>query len=277
MKTSRLILGMLGAVALVTSWNAVSVDAFPEKYGYLIDSRGVLVRNSYGECWHAGFWTPDMAIAECDPGLVQKPKLAVVPPLPAPLPAVSREIEKPVVAPTPPVVEEQAAAEKEPVQLLPAPVAVVPRETPPVVVARSAFDELPATSAGPAVAAHFDAETLFDFDQAVVKPAGQKILDEKIVAAMKMHPEVAQLIITGYADRIGTAAYNQDLSERRAHAVKAYLVKQGIAAERMRTIGKGESEPNPQANTMKACKGMAGDKLIACLQPDRSVTIESQR
>ena len=251
MKTSKLILGMLGAAALATSYSAVSVDVFPEKNGYLIDSRGHLVKNSYGECWHTGFWTPAMAIEECDPGLVKKPKAAELPP--------------PVVAAVP-----AAAKAAEPV--FPAPVAVVPSA-----IERSPFDELPATSAGPAVAAYFDAETLFDFDKAEVKPAGQKILDEGIVSGMKMHPEVTQLIITGHADRIGTKAYNQDLSERRARAVKAYLVKQGIAAERMRTLGKGESEPNPKANTMKDCQGGRDDRLIACLQPDRRVTVESQR
>jgi len=128
----------------------------------------------------------------------------------------------------------------------------------------------------PAVAVSFNAETLFDFDKAVVKPEGRKILDERIVASMKMHPEVTLLVITGHADFIGTEEYNQNLSGRRANAVKAYLVKQGIAAERMRASGKGESEPNPKANTRQACKGMSVNRLIACLQPDRRVTVESQ-
>jgi len=151
-----------------------------------------------------------------------------------------------------------------------------PAETKP-----SAVKETPAVAVAaperPAVEAYFDAESLFDFDKAVVKPEGQRILDEKIVTGMKMHPQVSLLIITGHADRIGTEEYNQGLSERRANAVKAYLAKQGIAAERMTVSGKGESEPNPEANTRQACKGMRGNKLIVCLQPDRRVTVESQR
>lgn len=95
----------------------------------------------------------------------------------------------------------------------------------------------------PAVEAYFNAESLFDFDKAVVNPEGRKILDEKIVNGMNMHPEVELLIITGHADRIGTEGYNQVLSERRANAVKAYLVKQGVAAERMRHQAK--VNPNP--------------------------------
>ena len=228
MKTSKLILGMIGAVAFVASISAAFADGFPEKTGYLIDARGNVVKNSYGECWHTGYWTPAMAIAECDPDLVKKEK--------------SKEAEtKPFVS----------------------------SETKP-----PAAPEKPAAAAAEV---YFNAETLFDFDKAVVKPEGQRILDEKIVTGMRMHPEVALLIITGHADRIGTEKYNQDLSERRANAVKAYLVGKGVAAERIRASGKGESEPNPEANTRQACEGMKGNKLIACLQPDRRVTVEPQR
>jgi len=261
MKTSRFIFGVFTCVALIASWSAQCAGVFPEKEGYLIDTRGVVTRNSYRECWHTGFWTPSMAIEECDPGLVMKPKVAELPP---PVAVVSSEANSPVVEPPPPLalVEQVPPGVERPVA---------------AVVTRSPFEDLPSTSAGPAVAAYFDAETLFDFDKTVVKPAGRKILDEKIVSGMRMHPEVTLLLITGYADRIGTDAYNQGLSERRANAVKAYLVKQGIAAERMRTSGKGESEPNPQANTPIVCKGIRGERLIACLQPDRRVIVESQR
>lgn len=237
MKISKLILGMLGAVALVASYSVVFADSFPEKTGYLIDSRGNVVKNSYGECWRTGYWTPAMAIEECDPDLVKKEKPKEAKPFESSETKPSAVPEKPAAA---------AAA------------AVAAPER-------------------PAVEAYFNAETLFDFDKAVVKPEGQKILDEKIATAMKMHPEVTLLIITGHADRIGTEEYNQGLSVRRANAVKAYLVKQGVAAGRMRASGKGEAEPNPEANTLQACKGMRGNRLIACLQPDRRVTVESQR
>ena len=87
----------------------------------------------------------------------------------------------------------------------------------------------------------FKAETLFDFDKAVVRAEGKKELDDKVVASMKAHPEVELLLVTGHADRIGSDKYNQKLSERRAAAVKTYLASQGIAADRVKTVGKGES------------------------------------
>lgn len=129
----------------------------------------------------------------------------------------------------------------------------------------------------PAVKVTFKAETLFDFDKAAVRPEGKKELDDKVVASMKAHPEVELLLVTGHADRIGSDKYNQKLSERRAAAVKTYLGSQGIAADRIKTVGKGESEPNPDADTVHKCKGKKiTKKLIECLQPDRRVTVEPE-
>ena len=50
-------------------------------------------------------------------------------------------------------------------------------------------------------------------------------------------------VISGHTDSIGTDAYNQKLSERRAAAVKDYLVSKGIASSKITTIGKGETQP----------------------------------
>lgn len=111
------------------------------------------------------------------------------------------------------------------------------------------------------------AETLFDFDKSVVRPDGKKILDD-LVAKMKQYKNVDLLLVTGHADRIGPEAYNMKLSKRRADAVKAYLVKQGIEPNRIEAQGKGETEP------VVECKGVRGKALIKCLQPNRRVVVE---
>jgi OOP family OmpA-OmpF porin len=76
----------------------------------------------------------------------------------------------------------------------------------------------------------------------------------------------------GHADRLGSEAYNQILSEDRAEAVKAYLVGKGIEPDRVRTEGRGATQP---ATKPGECAGGRSEKLIACLQPDRRVGIET--
>jgi len=79
-----------------------------------------------------------------------------------------------------------------------------------------------------------------------------------------------QIVVVGHADPIGTPEYNQALSERRARAVKNYLVSKGVPADRIRSEGRGEYDlPFDPA----LCKGQKGKKYISCLQPDRSVEV----
>jgi OOP family OmpA-OmpF porin len=75
--------------------------------------------------------------------------------------------------------------------------------------------------------------------------------------------------VVGHADRIGKEAYNQKLSERRAEAVKAYLILNGVPSDKIRTEGRGESDPV----TGDTCKRVRGKALISCLQPDRRVDV----
>jgi OOP family OmpA-OmpF porin len=93
----------------------------------------------------------------------------------------------------------------------------------------------------------FAAESLFDFDKAIVKPEGKAALDELLVKLQGMNPEV--MITVGHTDAIGSGAYNQKLSLRRADAVKAYLVSKSVAPERVYTEGKGETQPTADNTT----------------------------
>jgi OOP family OmpA-OmpF porin len=113
------------------------------------------------------------------------------------------------------------------------------------------------------------ADALFDFNKAVLRPEGKAKLDELVSKAAAIKLEV--ILAVGHTDRIGGDAYNQKLSEKRAAAVKEYLVAKGIEANRVYTEGKGEKQPV----TGDKCKGTAKTKaLIDCLQPDRRVDIE---
>jgi OmpA-OmpF porin, OOP family len=87
----------------------------------------------------------------------------------------------------------------------------------------------------------FAADVLFDFDKSVVKPEGKSKLDDLAGKIRDINLEV--VIAIGHADSIGSDAYNQKLSVRRAESVKAYLVSKGIEPNRVYTEGKGEKQP----------------------------------
>ena len=113
------------------------------------------------------------------------------------------------------------------------------------------------------------ADALFDFNKSTLRPEGKAKLDEVVAKANGLNLEV--VIAVGHADRIGSAAYNQKLSVKRAASVKDYVVSKGIPANKVYTEGKGSSQPVTKPDQ---CKGGKSAKVIACLQPDRRVDIE---
>ena len=87
----------------------------------------------------------------------------------------------------------------------------------------------------------YAADAFFDFDKSVLKPEGKAKLDDVASKVKNINLEV--IIAVGHTDSIGSDAYNQKLSVRRAEAVKAYLVSKGIEKNRVYTEGKGEKQP----------------------------------
>ena len=121
--------------------------------------------------------------------------------------------------------------------------------------------------------ATFSADVFFEFDKAVLRDEGRAQLDK--LAGQIAAVELEVTVIVGHADRIGGKAYNQKLSERRAAAVKSYLVSRGVPDNRIYAEGKGEAQPV----TGDRCKKLGAEsgrnkRLVACLQPDRRVEVE---
>lgn len=117
------------------------------------------------------------------------------------------------------------------------PAAVAPTAPPGVVTPP------PATTQPPTVASKvtFAADAFFDFDKSVLKPEGRAKLTDLVEKIRGVNLEV--IIAVGHTDSIGSDAYNQRLSVRRAEAVKAFLVSKGIERNRVYTEGKGEKQP----------------------------------
>jgi len=141
----------------------------------------------------------------------------------------------------------------------PAPVAVVPPAPAPAPMAPKPVEEKVKLSA----------ETLFAFDKSTLRSEGKEKLDDLVSKLQAINVET--IIDIGYTDRIGSKTYNLKLSQRRAEAVKAYLVSKGIPANRILAEGKGKADPVTKPGE---CKGPISRKLIKCLQPDRRVEID---
>jgi OmpA-OmpF porin, OOP family len=116
---------------------------------------------------------------------------------------------------------------------------VAPRVAPPPPPAARPTTPPPPPTAATKVT--YAADAFFDFDKAVLKPEGKAKLDDLVSKIQGINLEV--IIAVGHTDSVGTNAYNQRLSVRRAEAVKAYLVHKGIEKNRVYTEGKGESQP----------------------------------
>ncbi len=146
-----------------------------------------------------------------------------------------------------------------------------PPPAPPVVAAPPVEPAPPAPPPPPPPPPRFEKVTLaatelFAFNSAELTMP-QPRLDE-IAAALAADPGITDVDITGYADRLGAAAYNQKLSEKRALAVREYLVAKGIDGARLKAYGKGE------ANPVVTCTDKRRADLIKCLEPNRRVEVE---
>ena len=85
------------------------------------------------------------------------------------------------------------------------------------------------------------ADTLYDFDKATLKPEGMATLNKIAADLSKIKLEV--IIAVGNTDSVGTDAYNMALGQRRAQSVKTYLVAKGVDGSRIYTESKGKSNP----------------------------------
>lgn len=94
---------------------------------------------------------------------------------------------------------------------------------------------------GEGIAVTFDSGLLFDFDSDVIKGAARDNLS-KLAESLKKYSDT-DLMIVGHTDAVGSDDYNLGLSDRRARAAKNYLMTQGIASDRVKTAGRGETEP----------------------------------
>ena len=118
---------------------------------------------------------------------------------------------------------------------------------------------------------NLSATQLFAFDKATLSEEAREVLDQQVVAKIKGLGSVRYINVNGHTDRMGSAQYNQRLSEKRAEAVRAYLAAKGVDQDKLETFGFGKTMP------VQSCTGrMSREVLIACLAPNRRVVVEIQ-
>ncbi len=199
----------------------------------LLDTRGAAVMSGTGLCWHTAYGPAPVWTSGCH-AAVPTPVAQYV--APAPQPVAQQPIAQPMAAPAP----------------TPAPVIVAAAAPLPV------YEKI-----------SFDANVLFDSNKSELRPAGRATLDQFIEKISGLESQSVMAI--GYADRMGTDASNQLLSEQRVNIVKSYLVSRGVAANRVQTSAWGETRPTTYA---AECKDANNARNVACMQPDRHVFIE---
>jgi outer membrane protein OmpA-like peptidoglycan-associated protein len=111
--------------------------------------------------------------------------------------------------------------------------------------------------------------SMFELNSAILTTAARAKLDSEIVPKIAGVPDV-RFIVSGHSDRLGAVDYNRELSEKRAQAVRTYLLEKGVDPERIEVFGYGQTLP------VASCPEQERAILIDCLAPNRRVVVEIQ-
>ncbi len=215
-KTFKILLA--GGLAAGLALSAVSFHALGAAHekmmksgdGEWANSANTVWKNSSGECWGAGYWTPAMASEQCGADMMKKPMGAKPAPMAKPAAKTAKTLS-------------------------------------------------------------ITSTQLFAFNKSVLTSEAKGRIDREVLGRLSEFATIQFINVYGHTDRIGSAQYNQKLSERRANAVKAYLVSKGVATSRIETYGYGKTSP------AKKCAGkMSRKALIECLAPNRRVVVEAK-
>ncbi|MDO1528441.1 OmpA family protein [Fulvimonas sp. R45] len=118
----------------------------------------------------------------------------------------------------------------------------------------------------PAQPIRLSSDALFGFDSATLTADGRVKLDG-LLQQLRTASLVQNIDVVGYTDRIGSDGYNMKLSQRRAEAVRDYLVQNGVPAGAIQVEGRGKADP------VVECHDRKRPALIACLAPNRRVEL----
>lgn len=129
------------------------------------------------------------------------------------------------------------------------------------------LDASPVAAAGADEPRVFSADALFGFDSDDLSGTGQRELEQLATELQQRKEPPESVRILGHTDRLGSESYNRSLSQRRAQAVKDYLVARGLPRDVLTAVGVGEAAPSVE------CADQPREALVACLAPNRRVEV----
>ncbi|WP_026878937.1 OmpA family protein [Ignatzschineria larvae DSM 13226] len=112
----------------------------------------------------------------------------------------------------------------------------------------------------------FSADTFFDFDKATLRPQGRELLNKVAAELVKNENGVKSISLTGFTDSVGSAAYNQKLSLRRADSVRDYLIERGVSPSLITAQGDGISYTFDNATAEGRAKNRRVDVKIEAVR-----------
>lgn len=205
--------------------------------GYAQSDSGI-ARDSYNQCVQSGLWEKGMAIPECSPKTVARSET------PAPIESA------------------QAPAEPEPAAIAAAPAAAAAESAPEAETAAAAA----ATAPTQPHIVYLGTDAYFGFNNTELSDQAKSKLD--MIAERANGSSDATVRVVGHSDQVGEEGYNMTLSQRRADAVRTYLIDRGIPEDSVQVEARGETDP------IVGCEGQQGASLIDCLQVNRRTEVE---
>ena len=218
---------VIGAVTVCASAQMLTNASGNENSSaYVQNTSNVIMRSEFGLCWRTGYWTATNAVLGCDGELAPPIAKPTAPPIPTAMTSALASLE---IA--------QALATASPTVALQCDFAVA-----------------------------LENKQTFGFDKTLLNDEAKKRIDTELFSKLAMCSKVDLVLVTGYADRLGTRQYNRKLSEQRANNVATYLKNKGIASP-IETFGAGDEQ------LIESCDG-EHKNLIECLAPNRRVVVE---
>lgn len=224
-------------------------SALKPSAGYVKSDTGI-ARDSYNQCVKSSLWEKGMSLPECGGSQTAKAE-------------ASQSANAEAAAAEPQAEPSAATAQTEPAPAGPA--AAAAAAAAPIESSSSSAAAAPAEPAEPRVV-YLGTDAYFGFNDSELSDQAKAKLDR--IAERASNSAEARVRVVGHADQVGEEDYNQMLSQRRADAVRTYLIDRGVAQDAVQVEARGETDP------IVNCEGQQGASLIDCLQVNRRTEVE---